>query len=174
MSSAPAFLPTSFFDIVPRSHSVAAPGVGVVFLANLIKRDYKVLVLARMEKPWRTGVSGSTDQWGQAWPPLLSKTGSWGWQICRRWGEGPCWRGWVVGLSRWPWLGAQDSLVPVGARRCPAFYQKIIVSFQHLRILAAVSSSSGAGTAASNSSEGRRRFLAIKFSMLGRKSLEYQ
>ena len=51
MSSAPAFLPTSFFDIVPRSHSVAAPGVGVVFLANLIKRDYKVLVLARMEKP---------------------------------------------------------------------------------------------------------------------------
>ena len=47
MSSAPAFLPTSFFDVVPLSHSVAAPGVGVVFLANLIKRDYKVLVTCK-------------------------------------------------------------------------------------------------------------------------------
>ena len=52
MSSAPAFLPTSTLDVVPLSHSVAAPGVGVAFEANLIKRDDKVTWLhARMEKP---------------------------------------------------------------------------------------------------------------------------
>ena len=44
MSSAPTFLPTSTFEVVPLSHSVAAPGVGVVFKANLIKQDYKVLL----------------------------------------------------------------------------------------------------------------------------------
>ena len=47
MSSVPTFLPTSTFDVVPLSHSVAAPGVGVVFRANLIKRDYKVLVTCK-------------------------------------------------------------------------------------------------------------------------------
>ena len=47
MSSAPAFRPTSTLDVVAASHSVAAPGVGVMFKANLIKRDYKVLVVCK-------------------------------------------------------------------------------------------------------------------------------
>ena len=47
MSSVPTFLPTSTLDAEPLSHSVAAPGVGVVFKANLIKRDYKVLVTGK-------------------------------------------------------------------------------------------------------------------------------
>ena len=47
MSSAPTFLQTSTFDVVPLSHSAAAPGVGVAFKANLLRRGYNVLVTCK-------------------------------------------------------------------------------------------------------------------------------
>ena len=73
ISSAPAFLPTSTFDVVAASHSVAAPGVGVVFKANLIKRDYKVLVVCkngetlkdwsqRIHRPVRPSLTSTPEQ----------------------------------------------------------------------------------------------------------------
>ena len=73
MSSAPTFLLTSTFDAEPLSHSVAAPGVGVVFLANLIKRDYKVLVTCkngetlkdwsqRIHRPVRPSLTSTLEQ----------------------------------------------------------------------------------------------------------------